>query len=93
MLSYVSVGRVDILRCLDSISDKLVSKTTTFRRLLEISKKKKVQDKKDFESVVNNRITICMSLALKIECIKIDLFRDNREIRLSQHVADFIKDV
>jgi hypothetical protein len=90
---YVRVDRLDILRCLDSISDKLVNKTSNFRRLLEISKKKKVQDKKDFESVVNNRITVCMSLALKIECIKMKMFENDKDIRLSQHVAEFIQNV
>ena len=90
---YVSVDRADILRCLDSISDKLINKTSNFRRLLEISKKKKVKNEKEIESDVNNRITVCMSLALKIEYIKVKMFEDDREIKLSQHVAEFVQNV
>ena len=90
--SYVCVEKEDVLRCLDIISDRLIKKTSNFKSLLDISKKKNFQNKNELEVSVSNKISVCMSLALKIEYINEKLF-GMEQVKVSQHVYDFIKDV
>ena len=90
--SYVYVDREEVLKCLEIVSDRLIKKTSNFKSLLDISKKKNFQNKNELEISVSNKISTCMSLALKIEYISEKLF-DIEQIKVSQHVYDFIKDV
>lgn len=90
--SYVCIGKQDVLNCLEIISDRLIRKTSNFKSLLDISKKKNFQNKNELEVNVSNNITVCMSLALKIEYINEKLF-GMEQVKVSQCVHDFIKDV
>ena len=67
--SYVRIEKEEVLRCLEIVSDRLIKKTSNFKSLLDISKKKNFQNRNELEVSVSNKITICMSLALKIEYI------------------------
>lgn len=90
--SYVYIDKQEVLRCLETVSDRLIKKTSNFKSLLDISKKKNFQNKNELEVSVSNKISVCMSLALKIEYINEKLF-SMEQVKVSQHVYDFIKDV
>lgn len=90
--SYVYIDKEEVLKCLEIVSDRLIKKTSNFKSLLDISKKKNFQNRNELEVSVSNKITVCMSLALKIEYINEKLF-GMEQVKVSQHVYDFIKDV
>ena len=87
----ISIESSEVLICLDVISDRLIKKTSNFKSLLDECIKR-CYHKLEIETCVKNRISTCMSLALKIEYLKTKAF-ENKETKVSQHVYDFIKDV
>lgn len=90
--TYVHIDKTDILEWLEIVSDRLLKKTSNFNTLLDIAKKKKFENEKALEVSVSNKITNCMSLALKIELLSMKI-SETKEVKISQYVADFIKDV
>ena len=88
----ISLESNEVLIYLDIISDRLIKKTSNFKSLLDIANRKNFKNRLELEVTVKNRISICMSLALKIEYLKTKVF-ETKEIKVSQYVADFIKDV
>lgn len=90
--TYQEIDKSCVLNWLESVSDRLIKKTSNFKALLDVAKSKKFQNGIDLEISVNNKITNCMSLALKIELISIKVV-ETEEVKVSQYVADFIKDV
>lgn len=84
--NFVVLDKGELLKWLDIVSDRLIKKTSNFRVLLDIVKKK------GLEANFNNKITNCMSLALRIELLSMRII-EMEEIKVSQYVSDFIKDV
>jgi len=90
--NYIVSDKTDVLKWLDIVSDRLIKKTSNFKTLLDIAKKKEFKNEIALKVSVSNKITDCMSLALKIELMSMRI-AEMKEIKISQYVTDFIKDV